>query len=92
MFRNMPIPPVLLTAVEVKECRITLAARFLAAKPDLKTMKRDNFKSECIAKFRITGRDYQFQVWPSARRLAGLPKSARPGPKKQKIIVTPIRT
>ena len=55
-------------------------------------MKRDNYKGECIDLFGISGRDYQFLVWPVARKLAGL-KRARPGPKEanQKIIVMPIR-
>jgi hypothetical protein len=85
MFRNIPDV--------VDELRITAAIRWLAAKPDLKTVKRDSYKAECMRKFRITGRDYQFRVWTAARKSVGLRKGARPGPKKQikKIIVTPIR-
>lgn len=60
-----------------------LAAEWLAAKPDLNKMKRDDYKGECIGIFGISGRDYQLRVWPAARNLAGLTKRARPGPKKQ---------
>ena len=46
-------------------------------------MKRDDYKGECIDRFGISGRDYQFLVWPVARKLAGLTMRAKPGPKKQ---------
>ena len=46
-------------------------------------MKRDDYKAECIDLFGISGRAYQFLVWPVARKLAGLTMRARPGPKKQ---------
>ncbi len=46
-------------------------------------MKRDDYKGECIDLFGISGRDYQFLVWPVARKLAGLTMRAKPGPKKQ---------
>ena len=67
----------------VDELRMAQAIRWLAAKPDLKTMKRDDYKGECIDQFGISGRGYQFRVWPAARKLRGLKKRARPGPKKQ---------
>ncbi len=85
MFRKMPKPPGDwldgLTARDVAELREELAIRWLAAKPDLKTAKRDDYKPECIRKFRITERGYQ-RVWAAARKVAGL-EPARPGPKKQ---------
>jgi hypothetical protein len=84
MFRKMPIPPGdWLAAPVVAELRKDLAIRWLAAKPDLKTVKRDTYKAECMQKFQITGRCYQFRVWPAARKLVGLPEHAKPGPKKQ---------
>ena len=56
-------------------------------------MKRDDYKAECIDLFGISGRDYQFLVWPVARNLAGLTnaRKARSKEANQKIIVTPIR-
>ena len=90
MFRNMPLGDGLVARVAQHEA---LATSWGLAKPwrlngsqqsrDLKTMKRDDYKDECITKFGITGRAYQFRVWPAARKLAGLTKRARPGPKKQ---------
>jgi hypothetical protein len=63
--------------------REALATRWLAAKPHLKSAKRDDYKDECKDRFGISGRGYQFRVWPAARKSAGLTKHARPGPKKQ---------
>jgi hypothetical protein len=63
--------------------REALATRWLATKSDLKTSKRDDSKDACKDRFGISGRGYQFRVWPAARKLAGLTKRARPGPKKQ---------
>jgi hypothetical protein len=90
MFRNMPLGEGLVARIAQHEALATMlgtseawATEWLAARPDLKTMKRDTYKDECITKFGITGRAYQFCVWPAARKLAGLPKRARPGPKKQ---------
>ena len=87
MFRKMPKPPGDwldgLTAPVVDVLRQILATRWLAAKPDLKTMKRDDYKLECIQKFRISGRTFQFLVWRDARRWMGLTECASPGPKKQ---------
>lgn len=84
-FRNMSLGDCLAALVvqpEALATSVALAIRWLMAKPELKTMKRDNYKGECIDLFGISGRDYQFLVWPVARKLAGL-KRARPGPKKQ---------
>ena len=90
MFRNMPLGEGLVARLAQHEALATklgtseaFATEWLAAKPDLKTMKRDTYKDECITKFGITGRAYQRRVRPAARKLAGLPKHARPGPKKQ---------
>ena len=90
MFRNMPLGDWLVARIAQHEALATmlgtseaLATEWLAAKPDLKTMKRDDYKDECIDQFGISGRDYQFLVWPAARKLAGLTKRAKPGPKKQ---------
>ena len=100
MFRNMPLGDWLVARIAQHEALATmlgtseaLATRWLAAKPDLKTMKRDDYKGECIDRFGISGRDYQFRVWPAARKLAGLTKArkARSKEANQKIIVTPIR-
>jgi hypothetical protein len=84
-FRNMPLGDWLATRVAQHDPLATseaLATRWLAAKP-LKTMKRDDYKGECIERFGISGRAYQFLVWPVARKLAGLTMRAAPGPKKQ---------
>ena len=90
MFRNMPLGDGLVARIAQHEALVTMlgiseawAAEWLAAKPDLNKMKRDDYKGECIDRFGISGRDYQFLVWPAARKLADLPKRARPGPKKQ---------
>ena len=90
MFRNMPLGDGLVARMAQHEALATMlgtseafATEWLAAKPDLETMKRDDHKDECITKFGITGRAYQRRVWPAARKLAGLKKHARPGPKKQ---------
>ena len=91
MSRNMPLGSWLVASIAQYEVLAT-AIRWLAAKPDLKTMKRDDHKDECTKQFRITGRGYQHRVWPAARKLAGLTKRGKPGPKAQtKKIVTPIR-
>ena len=84
-FRNMSLGDCLAALVVQPELATSeaLATGWLAAKPDLKTMKRDDYKAECIDLFGISGRDYQFLVWPVARKLAGLTKRAKPGPKKQ---------
>jgi len=84
-FRNMSLGDCL-AALVVQPFLATseaLATRWLAAKPDLRTMKRDDYKGECIDLFGISGRDYQFLVWPVARSLAGETMRAKPGPKKQ---------
>ena len=72
-----------LTARGLAELREELAIKWLAARPDLRTAKRDDHKPDCIRKFRITGRGYQ-RVWRAARKLAGLTEHASPGPKKKK--------
>ena len=94
MFNNMPIHGELLAAFIARfeslatrkplATREAEAIRWLAGKRDLKTMKRDDYKGECIDQFGISGRCYQFRVWPAARQLAGLTKRAKPGPKKSK--------
>jgi hypothetical protein len=66
-----------------EERRESEATEWLAAKPDLKTMKRDDHRDECTKQFRITRRGYQRRVWPEARKLAGLTKRGKPGPKAQ---------
>ena len=90
MFRNMSLGEGLVARIAQHEAPATKlgtneawATEWLAAKPDLKTTKRDTYKDECITKFGITGRAYQRRVWPAARKLAGLTKRARSGPKKQ---------
>ena len=85
-FRSMSLGDCLAALVVQPEALATseaLATRWLAGKPDLKTIKRDDYKGECIDLFGISGRDYQFLVWPVARKLAGLTMCAKPGPKKQ---------
>ena len=84
-FRNMSLGDCLAALVvqpEALATSVALAIRWLAAKLD-QTVKRDDYKGECIDLFGISGRDYQFLVWPVARKLAGLTMRARPGPKKQ---------
>src|SRR6478736_5485269 len=83
MYRNMPLGDWLVARIAQHEALATMlgtseafATEWLAAKPDLKTMKRDTYKDECITKFGITGRAYQHRVWREARKLAGLPKRA----------------
>ena len=84
-FRNMSLGDCLAALVVQPELATSeaLATRWLAGKPDVRTMKRDDYKGECIDLFGISGRDYQFLVWPVARSLAGETMRARPGPKKQ---------
>ena len=85
-FRNMSLGDCLAALVVQPFSLATseaLATRWLAAKPDLRTMKRDDYKGECIDLFGISGRDYQFLVWPFTRNLAGETMRAKPGPKKQ---------
>ena len=55
MFRNMPLGDWLVARIAQHEALATmlgtseaLATEWLAAKPDLKTMKRDTYKGECI--------------------------------------------
>ena len=76
-------PETLATKREARATNEDLAIEWLAAKPDLITVKRDDYKAECMERFGISGRAYQFRVWPAARQLRGLTKRARPGPKKQ---------
>ena len=90
LFRNMSLGDGLVARIAQHEAlatrlgaRAAWATEWLAAKPDLKTITRDDYRDECMRKFGITGRTYQLRVWPAARKLAGLPKRARPGPKKQ---------
>ena len=90
MFRNVPLGDWLVARIAQHEALTTMlgtseafATEWLAAKPDLKTMKRNDYKDECITKFGITGRGYQRRVRPAARKLAGLLKHPRSGPKKQ---------
>ena len=90
MFRNMPLGDGLVARMAQHEALATMlgtseafATEWLAAKPDLETMKRDDHKDECITLFGISGRDYQFLVWPVARKLASLTMRAKSGPKKQ---------
>ena len=59
MFRNMPLGDGLVARIAQHEALATMlgtseafATEWLAAKPDLKTMKRDTYKDECITKFR----------------------------------------
>ena len=59
MFRNMPLGDWLVARVAQHEALATswrtseaLATEWLAAKPDLKTMKRDDYKDECIDEIR----------------------------------------
>ena len=58
-FRKIPKPPGNwldgLTARGLAELREELAIKWLAARPDLRTAKRDDHKPDCIRKFRITG-------------------------------------
>ena len=59
------------------------AAEWLAGKPDLESVKRDHYKAECMTKFPgLTERAWD-RILPAARRKAGLPEHAKPGPKKQ---------
>ena len=59
------------------------AAVWLAGKPDLGSVKRDHYKAECITKFPgLTRRGWE-RIRPAARRKAGLPEHAKPGPKQQ---------
>jgi hypothetical protein len=90
--RNMPLGEWLVARVadyealepgEALAISEALATTWLAAMPDLKTVKRDDYKGECMAQFGIGWRSYQLRVWPAARQLAGLPKHARPGAKKK---------
>jgi hypothetical protein len=90
MFRNMPLGDGLVARIAQHEALVTMlgtseaeATEWLAAKPDLKTMKRDTYKDECMRIFGISGRAYRLRVRPVARKLAGLPKNPRSGPKKQ---------
>jgi hypothetical protein len=83
MSRNKPLGSWLVASIAQYEVLAT-AIRSLAAKPDLNTMKRDDYKAECIDRFGISGRTYQFCVWPVARELAGLTMHATAGPKKKK--------
>ena len=55
-----------LAALVADEQREALATRELAAKPDLKTVKRDDYKAECMVKFGITDRGYQLRGGPAA--------------------------
>ncbi|WP_426528864.1 hypothetical protein [Bradyrhizobium sp. McL0615] len=91
--RNMPLGDWLVARIADYEALETgeamaiseaLATTSLAEMPDLTTMKRDDCKGEFISRFGISGRSYQFRVWPAARQLAGLTKRAKPGAKKSK--------
>jgi hypothetical protein len=85
-FRNLTLGDCLAAVVVQPEVLLTseaLATAWLAGKPDLETMKRDDYKGQCIDLFGISGRAYQFLVLPVARKLAGLTMCAKSGPKKQ---------
>jgi len=90
-FKPVPLPPDVLDAlfpgaepkaapVEDPEAR---AIGWLAAKPDLGTVKRDAYRADCIETFKISARGFG-RVWPVARVTAGLPKHGKPGPKRQR--------
>jgi len=89
--RNMPLGDWLVARVadyealepgEAMAISEALATTWLAEMPGLNTVKRDDCKGECMARFGIGWRSYQLRVWPAARQLVGL-KRAKPGPKKQ---------
>jgi hypothetical protein len=74
--------PSSITEIDDEKRRAAEANEWLAAKLD-PTVKRDTNKAECMRIFGISGRAYQFRVWPDARELVDLPRCARPGAKKQ---------
>jgi hypothetical protein len=82
-FRNISLGDVAAALVMATLATGACAIMLFMAKPELKTMKLYDYKYECIDLFGISGRDYQFLVWPVARKLTGLTMSAKPGPKKQ---------
>jgi hypothetical protein len=51
-------------------------------KPD-DSVPRVEFKAECMEKFNVSERQYITHIWPDARKLAGLPRFGRPGPKRK---------
>ena len=76
-----------------EERREAEATEWLAAKPDLKTMKRDDYKDECIDKIR-NHRTRLPVPRVACRAQVGGPdqaRKARAEEANQKIIVTPIR-
>ena len=58
---------------------IDALALLLKEKP---TLRRADARAWCDEKgFKLSGRAFQYRVWPSARERAGLGRKAPPGPK-----------
>ena len=100
MFRNMPLGDGLVARIAQHEALATMlgtseawATEWLAAKPDLKTMKRDDYKAECIDEIRNQRARLSISSLACRAQVGGPDEArkARTQEANQKIIVTPIR-